>query len=202
MGSILTKSNIHKLLKGRQLYDDCRQAKASAHAAESQDDKLQEKLTQAIQNRDAALSKLGFTDIDEFRRFDDEICLAQLKACRELVSVCDHCKGYEGIPPCLTSCGEGSFHNTWTGSEKNYETIWRILMRIQRQIVIRDHIIESLTPDAKLKGVIPVTEQIKYKPGDILQSITACPPGHGFRVKIVDYAPFDLSWKLNEYLNP
>ena len=48
MSSILTEKNIEKLLKGRQLYDECRQAKDSAHASEKHAARLQDQLTQAI----------------------------------------------------------------------------------------------------------------------------------------------------------
>jgi hypothetical protein len=199
MDPILTEKNIEKLLKGRQLYDQCRQAKDNAHASEKQVARLQDKLTQAIKRRDEGLAQFGITSLEEFRLFNNDMCMAALQHTLEIVRVCDHCKGYEGEIPCLSLCGAVSYYHSWTGSEADYKNFWRLLMHIHRQTVIRDHVVEEIVIDSKLTGKLkPLTSQRKL--GDAM-GISICPPGHGFLTRIVNPLPFDTTWNFNGHID-
>ncbi|MDD5313372.1 MAG: hypothetical protein PHO26_10090 [Dehalococcoidia bacterium] len=199
MSSVLIQKNINKLLKGRQLYDDCRQAKEDAHVQEKHSGKLQEKLTQAINKRNVGLVKLGITSLEEFRQFNNAMCMAALQYCLEFVSVCDKCKGYEGTPPCLSTCGADSYYHTWTGSVADYAAFWKFLMHIHRHSVIQDHALVDISSDERLdRKLKPVQKQ--YKLGDSI-NISICPPGHGFLLKVVNPLPFSATWNFNGHID-
>ena len=146
-----------------------------------------------------ALAQLDITSLEEFRRFNSDMCMAALQHTLEIVRVCDHCEGYEGEIPCLSSCGAVCYYNIWTGSEADYKNFWRFLMHIHRLTVIKDHVVEGIVIDSKLTGKLkPLTSQRKL--GDAM-GISICPPGHGFLTRIVNPLPFDTSWNFNGHID-
>ncbi len=51
------------------------------------------------------LEKLGFLNIKDFQRFNDEMCLEEIKRCTKYISGCDLCKGKPRIG-CVQAVGD------------------------------------------------------------------------------------------------
>jgi hypothetical protein len=101
----LTDDNIARLLKARQLIDDCRVAKINAH---TEDGINQRELTHIIRERDMGLKILDFKGPEEVAVFNEDMCLQILRQYRTIEGECDGCKGYDGVPPCKLHFGDKS----------------------------------------------------------------------------------------------
>jgi hypothetical protein len=198
MASILTKKNIEKLLKARQLYDDCRQAKEKAHADESHGVKLQQMLSEAIQVRDQGLSKLGITSLEEFKKFNAEMNIAEIKAYMPALTYCDNCKGYDGVPPCSVTCGEMSLYNTWKGTQEDIDKFWIFIYQLVKKIPYNDER-NALSGEALPENVSKLARLNTGKKAskDEARQWSICPPGHGFTFDYKRDPQFDITWVVN-----
>lgn len=57
------------------------------------------------------LSDLGFNTAKEFIKFNDQMCIDEIKRCIVLVGECDLCKGRREVPACVAPNGDCGWYN-------------------------------------------------------------------------------------------
>jgi len=182
-------NDIEKLLAGRKLIDDCRALKSDIRIKDSVDTGLmQAKFTDAITKRDAQLKRLGFGSADEVFIFNGEMCLKGLKTALEIMTLCDNCKGFEGVPPCtLTRCSKDCYYYTWKGTEADIERHYLWILDIWRHATVYEDGTFTIH-DEEHKNAVTVSGSLADN------SVNICPAGHGFQYKWNGLPVYDLNW--------
>lgn len=158
---------IEKLLKGRAIIDAYREERKKGidKSAQLTDD----------------LKAIDFSSIDEFFKFDEDMCIKSLKKLN-IKGKCDLCEGYDGIPECQVALGNRSC--AASGIALTEETMYKgILYRLRRgDFEITDNWQDSID---KLKKKVDKDDIHWF-----------CREGGGFYCKPKEFKPdeFSLTW--------
>lgn len=235
-----TEKEIERLLKGRELIDGCKAVKAEcikvqinhdwsvAQAAKEKKgvaghldrDGIAITKAEAIIYRNDGLDELGFKRVEDFCQFNRQMVVAEVRFHMfKVVQVCDHCKGYKGIPPCKLTCG----NNSWFKKEKN-----RMKNKTSENEPINIDLffqwIQAIDYDKKGHSTLrykelghdPIAEKLQFsesyeyeKEGKLFVKLGRCPEGHGLISQYIAPARFSLHWtfdlmrevpRLHEYI--
>jgi hypothetical protein len=184
-----TKENIDKVIRCRQIIDDCRDYKHKVREELQVTDPtlMQAQFISATTNRDSQLIAEGFNTLTEFQEFNEDMCLLAIQETIPLESTCDNCEGYDGPAPCSVTCGSGAYAISWTGSEKDYENFWIFALAVWRMYQFDDK--GNYSQVNEYGNVISATA------GNLKDGVFGiCPPGRGFIHKFKSMPPFDLKW--------
>jgi hypothetical protein len=190
-------TDIDRLCQGRKLIDDTRASKAAARSKKS-GEAMQTDLTKLITDRDAQLAALGFNSVAEFVTFNDQMELAGIKRWFQYVKVCDKCAGYKGTPPCALTCDKDSYFNTWTGSDKDYNTLYLQLLSLAKKYPYYSQVNEAdITGDSSLTKLVASDKLIAGRKSITVGTIFkagVCPDEHGFYIQVKMIPEFGY-WK-------
>jgi hypothetical protein len=137
-------------------------------------------------SRDACLSVLlenGFESMEAFYKFNETMCLEEIRRIFPIVTYCDRCKGYEGKPPC--ECED--YIQNWEYNEKYIDLLYSgIVLPIWRSAIVY----EDGSYLLNVAGKFFDSGKNLYR-----DKISICPDGHGFSYNYMGLPSFDLSWK-------
>lgn len=184
----LTKANINKLLKARKVINAQRANKAKVRAQFEKTDynQMQTKFDEHLWNREVALQELGFASHADFQKFNDDMCLEELKGYIKIVSYCDHCG--EGKDIC-TSCGMIS---DWKGSQEEIDKFWWWILSIIRMLKYSDDMTTIVSVPDEVAKTTKLYSGMKVSDA---ANFTICPEGHGFQYQYNRPLQFDISWR-------
>ena len=189
----LDEETICTLIHGRALIDKCREDKTFIRSSVQDTNERNDIFAGMVGNRNTDLSKLGFESIDEFQKFNEQMCLEVIAKYRTIIGNCDKCEGYKGTPPCVVLFGKNACFNTGTSVDIKMNSYKMLLDGARAGITITSDNIkagEYSSPSAFGKQLIH-----RIKDGKI-QFI--CPERHGYshscEVLATDF-PFELAWK-------
>lgn len=106
-------NDITRLKKGRKVIEEHRQRHSRIHQDKNKSHgAIEQEHEELVMIMKYGMLSVGFKSIDEFEKFNKEICYNEFKRCYKRVSDCDGCEDRER--GCLTSCYEG-FSKEYTG---------------------------------------------------------------------------------------
>ncbi len=194
----LTKGDIDILLEGRRRID----SHISLRDKLDNEDKIKRSQSDRDSDHTKSISRLnewlasqGFGSILDFCDWNNEMELTELKSCLEYISVCDHCQGYKGIPPCTLTCGgtRKSWFDSWKGSPEQYEYLYKeslaLVIKYGDYASKKEVELINASEQDKLINVNELVKVAHYKVGDTYKT-GYCPEGHGFVIKIRKTAAF------------
>jgi len=196
----LNKTNINKLLKGRKVVDAQRANKVAARNQYEKTDyeQMQTKFDEHLWNREVALKNLGFVNYDDFRTFNDNMCIEELQSFMPLISMCDHCKGYGGTAPCVNTCSRGddqaAYFYTWTGSPDQIQGYWKMVLKFVQSLKYADDLCTIVEISPSTAAMVHITPGMVMSQ-DTINILSLCPTGHGWRYQYKRHPQFDISWK-------
>lgn len=207
----IDEKTIGILLAGRKSIDDTRSAKQTSrlslktatenktgipvgHTVESVATKedysvMQTAFSQLVEDRTAILAGLGFASIDEFYKFNEEMCLAALQNTIPLLRGCDRCGDLFTTAketPCVSTDGCPDFYDHWEDTPEWERKLYEIILYIWHNSEVHED--GTFT---KLLKELPVQEKGNLSKG----GFSICPAGHGFEFGYTGMPKFDLNWK-------
>jgi hypothetical protein len=185
----LTDELVSVLLKGRGIIDVHRQEKASLSGSIYKSlDSLRATLTSSYTTE---LKELGFESLDEFGKWNEDMCLAEHMDYLQVVSYCNHCEGYKDKPPCVVTCGETALYYHWKGTDDDILKFRKYTLNIRRNMHIKaDKSVEI--KDTKALVSTAIKHGQSYDEG----TFSICPKGMGFQYKYIHNPRFDVTWKV------
>jgi hypothetical protein len=213
----LTDEKIKILLQARQLINDHWDRRVSAESKSLESVKSSRTnslaITDILKERDETISssvleyqsglkELGFDSVDDFRQFNEDMCLEVIKASLPLVQVCDHCKGLPNppVPPCTQTCGGKSIHSIWQDTDEQRDWIYRLILKSERQLMqdYPDEITELHLSGVKGERTKTMPSMQSFS-GNTTNLNVTCPEGHGFVIEwqgIESRQGVDITWRF------
>ena len=165
-------ADLDSLLAGRQLIDVYRERQAQLPIVDES-----AKLLFDIQ-------ALGFEDLQDFYKFNSQLCLEEYYKKCSIEGSCDLCEGYKGVPPCKT------FYGDLSCSARGVPATKENFRRDTFAAIRRGHLIGE--GGAKRPVTIAAFKKLRDT-GKTIQLF--CPPGHGFYGGKMTPLDFDVFWR-------
>ena len=93
------KKEVSRLLKGRKIIEIHRKEHNNLNTKVSNFEEVHELLTQKLFK---SLKNIGFESVDEFEKFNKDICFKEFRRCYKRISDCDGCEDRKR--GCVKSC--------------------------------------------------------------------------------------------------
>jgi hypothetical protein len=207
----MKQEDVNKLLQVRKLIDSYRETrglifdyKEAISSEESISIDVRDNINDEILSLNKELLKLGFNSLEEFKKFNEDMCIQLISEERTVYGECDLCKGYDGIPPCYVQMGDSSCFKTHSKMNPNdiYKKMYIGVLKGIVTITNKDKaVLENGYYKVESEGFvndrsITVTRYINYDKKILYMT---CPPGHGYYNKYEKDESeflFDLTWRI------
>ena len=161
-------TDLEKLLAGRAIVD--------SHRNRPWQTETDEDHTASTLKMYSELKDLGFDTVQDFEKFNSDMCFQEYKSKTCLEGHCDQCAGIEGTPFCVIRFGEKACY--YVHEKILLDDIFKILYKARKTQP------EIITKTENRTGFHPPL---------------GCPDGHGFYVIDLDKRlpfAFDIDWKI------